>query len=43
MTTVHDIACPACDDTRPVVKEGLDAYRCTACDRHFSIGDIVDR
>lgn len=43
MPTVHDIPCPACGETAPVHKEGIDAYRCTDCDRAFTIGDVVDR
>lgn len=41
MTTIHDIACPYCDRVDPVVKEGLDAYRCTECDRTFSATDVL--
>ena len=41
MTTVHDIGCPSCEATEPVVKEGIDAYRCTDCDRAFTIDDVV--
>lgn len=41
MTTIHDIACPYCESVEPVVKEGLDTYRCTDCDRSFSASDIL--
>lgn len=43
MPTVHDIPCPACETTSSVIKEGLNAYRCTSCDRQFSLNDVVDR
>lgn len=41
MTTVIDIHCPACESPANVVKEGLDSYRCTECDRTFSIDEFV--
>ncbi|MFP4590756.1 MAG: hypothetical protein ACLFMX_02270 [Halobacteriales archaeon] len=40
MATLHDIACPDCASTDAVVKEDLDAYRCTDCDRTFSTTDL---
>lgn len=43
MATVHDISCPACNAVAPVIKEGLDDYRCTECDRSFTTRDIIDR
>lgn len=42
MPTVHDIHCPECHETEPVVKEGIDAYRCTDCERSFTVGDVLD-
>lgn len=43
MTTLHDITCPECDSGADVVKEGLDAYRCTACERSFSAEDVLSK
>lgn len=40
VVTVIDIECPACGRTRPVRKERIGAYRCTACGNEFDHGDV---
>lgn len=41
MPTVHDIRCPECATASPVIKAGLDRYRCTDCDVRFSLEDVL--
>lgn len=43
MPTVHDIHCPECNAASPVLKEGLDTYRCTDCELSFELRDVLDR
>jgi len=41
MTTLHDIACPTCEEVDPVVKDGIDKYRCLECEETFSASDLL--
>lgn len=38
-----DIRCPDCDCTQPVMKVGIDRYRCTDCGCEFSHEDVLPR
>ncbi|MFW6448151.1 MAG: hypothetical protein ACOC0X_01270 [Halobacteriota archaeon] len=41
MATLHDLTCPRCGSADAVVKEDLDAYRCTDCEATFSAADVT--
>lgn len=38
--TIHDITCPSCGAVEPVIKTGIDTYRCTDCEETFSATDV---
>lgn len=37
MTVVADIGCPECGLTGPVYKLSIGRYRCSECDREFTL------
>lgn len=41
MTAVVDIRCPACEQAEPVMKLGIDRYRCRDCEIEFSHEEVL--
>lgn len=41
MTTLHDIACPACEEQQNLIKIAIDRYRCQECETEFTTSDVL--